>query len=367
MIRGSRSSNTNTTTAAMIMLLFYSFVSISLTSAQLESYSQRIVQRTTVAMGQTGSSVNGILVGDFTAGGGGTNDVITGGSSGVTLVPNTIMPATYDGAAVPVVGASGGIIVESLCSGDLNGDGLPDFVYALNGDSTASIKVGLQQSGSSGSFSMSTALPATGVQNFVGRAVGRSVKVEDMDGDGFKDIVATINGADGEAGKGALVYLRNTGNGLTFETTYIDESIGGVGLVQIMDLDGDARLDIVVLGVDSKKLAVYFNEPGGTGAVGNFTKVILDEAVESNLCMATGDFNNAGQGDILAIGQNSMHFYLNYYQRNFQKWDMFSVMATSETMGTSTDYHHYACDLYDMDGNGLTDIVYTQGLQNVSE
>ncbi|NJK53463.1 MAG: hypothetical protein HC936_12815 [Leptolyngbyaceae cyanobacterium SU_3_3] len=290
--------------------------------------------------------------------------VITGGSAGVVMFPNTAMPATYD--AAPQTVSSGTSVVESLCSGDLNNDGLEDFVYALNGDAAASLKVGLQlASGSESRFATSVALPATGVRN-LSRAVGRNVKMADMDGDGFLDIIAAINGADatGEAGKGALVYLRNTGNGITYETTYIDESLAGVGLVQVMDLDGDQRLDIAVLGVNSKKLAVYFNE-GGSGAVGNFTKVVIDEAAESNLCMATGDFNNAGQGDILAIGKTSIHFYLNYYQRNFQKWDMFSVLATNAT-GTSTDYHHYACDLYDMDGNGLTDIVYTQGLQNAS-
>jgi FG-GAP-like repeat len=328
----------------MIIAAVVLVITISCTNAQTQQYLQRIVKRSTVATNMTGS-VNDIIAGNF----GQTNDVMTGGSSGVTLVPNT--GGTTFGAPRSVTGGT----IQALCMGDLNGDGLDDIVYAMD-DASAALRVGLHTG--AGSFTMNTVIPASGSVPGMSRAIGRSVKVDDMDGDGKMDIVTTVN--DGGS-NGALIYLRNTGDGRAFETTYLATDVGGIGLVQVMDLDGDNRLDIVVMGVDSKKLTVYFNEGG---APANFTKVILDEMAESNLCIATGDFNNIGQGDILAIGKTSMHFYLNYYQRNFQKWNMFTFPA-NET-GTSSDYHHYACDLYDMDGNGLIDIVYTLGLQNVS-
>jgi hypothetical protein len=334
-------------------ILLAGLLLVTTTSAQQQTnYLQRIVKRTTVAVNMTGSA-NDIIVGHF---GNGPNDIITGGSTGVTLLPN------IGTSPVPQERIVSTGTVESLCVGKLNGDALSDFVYAMDGGASA-ISVGLQNG--VGSFALHNVLPSSNLvlsSMTLARAIGRSVKAEDMDGDGLEDIVATINGADGDARKGALLYMRNTGDGINYDTSYLDESIGGVGLVQIMDLDGDSRLDIVVMGVDSKKLTVYFNE--AVGSPTNFTRVVLDEAATSNLCIATGDFNNAGQGDILAIGKTSIHFYLNYYQRNFQKWDMFNYGA-NET-GSSSDYHHFSCALNDMDGNGLTDIVYTQGLQNVS-
>jgi FG-GAP-like repeat len=346
----------------MTVYLYLSSLVIIISSTTNAQQLQRIVNQTTVATSVT-SAVNQFLVSDY----GRNKDILAGGSAGVVLYPN--LGFGNFGTAQVITGGN----VECMCDGDFNGDGLADFVYAVD-DSSATLRVALQNAVTPGTFDMSTIMTATSLVlptsgATLMRPIGRNVKVADMDGDGYYDIIATVNGAgDSDALKGALVYLRNTGDGINYETTILAEDLGGIALLKLADLDGDDRVDIVVVGVDSRQVAVYYNEkttPGGSGAVvggggGNFTKLVLDQSAESNLCIAIGDFNNYGNPDILAIGSTTIHFYLNNFGRNFQKWDMFDYIH-EENM--STDYHHFSCALYDIDGNGLTDIVYTQGLQ----
>jgi FG-GAP-like repeat len=392
MIRSSITTISGGLRITRLVLCFsiYSYVFISRANAQSSNSSsttpttppplqQRIVNQTTV-----GTSIVGTLHSFLVSNYGRENDILAGGTAGFTLFPNNGVDdgsgGTMDisfGPAQPVVITSGGGagIIECMCDGDFNMDGLDDFVYALD-DENSALRIALQNA-ATGTFDTynlilsqnSVTLPISGIT--LARAIGRSVKVADMDGDGDYDIIATLSGSSSaddsdQANLGALLYLRNSGDGINYEITIVDESLGGIALLRLGDLDDDDRVDITVMGVDSKQLAVYYNEapslldvtniPGG----GNFTKQILDTAAESNLCIALGDFNEYGNPDIVAIGTSTIHFYLNNFGRNWGKWDMFDY--TNAAAG-STDYHHFSCALYDMDGNGLMDIVYTQALQ----
>jgi FG-GAP-like repeat len=366
--------------ASLLTLLIYinscfvEAIQISLTNDALvqqqqeqeqQSQSQRIVNQTIVATGITGR-VHQFLVSNY----GRPRDILAGGTNGVYLYPN------FGSFGTPerIVGG----IIEGMCDGDFNGDGMADFVYAMD-DSSAALRVALQTNysevtGQNG-FDITTLLsgtglvsPTTGATILSSRTIGRNVKVADMDGDGKYDIIVTVNGADGDALKGALIYLRNTGDGINYETQILADDLGGIALLKLGDLDGDGRVDIVVVGVDSRQMTIYYNEQPSniTGAIvgagGNFTKLVLDTSAESNLCIAIGDFNSYANADILAIGPTTIHFYLNNFGRNYQKWDMFDYIHEPNT---SEDYHDFSCALYDMDGNGLIDIVYTQGLQGM--
>jgi FG-GAP-like repeat len=389
MIRSSITTTTSGSSSSLITrglryFIYSSLFVISLTNAQTQEPAvaaaeppplTRIVNQTTVATNILGS-IDNFLVSNY----GRRNDILAGGSAGFTLFPNNGVDDTAGGTAnisfgpaQPVVITSGGGAgrIECMCDGDFNGDGLDDFVYALD-DDMAALRIALQNS-ATGTFDTynlilasngAVTLPMSGIA--LGRAIGRSVKVADMDGDGDYDIIATLSGADDQANIGALLYLRNSGNGINYEISYLDESLGGIAIVRLGDLDEDDRVDITVMGVDSRQLAVYYNEAPLTNiaipaaAGGNFTKQVLDTAAESNMCIAIGDFNDYSNPDIVAIGTSTIHFYLNNFGRNYQKWNMFDYTPAPDA---STNYHHFSCALYDMDGNGLMDIVYTQGLQ----
>ncbi len=220
-----------------------------------------------------------------------------------------------------------------LAVGDLNGDGRDDFVTANTGDDT--ITIGIKRSGSgfrlttlyagdgnstvtladmnndgdldilhdgagrlrlrlndgNGSFFSSTTLVTLPSSN----VSFPSITAADVDGDGYRDIVANY-------GYEGLVLVRRTGWGQYRSPEFEDLDTGALFYVQLHDMDGDDNLDIVtnvVTTLGHNQVNIYLGNGDGTFSSGNII------STEGLLEFEVADFNKDGVLDILHTGHGT--------------------------------------------------------------
>jgi hypothetical protein len=177
-------------------------------------------------------------------------------------------------AAVPLVTPNA---ASGLAVGDVNGDGKTDIVAATsdgNGNNGALV-IFYQDPATAGSFH-----PAVTV---AGGAQPITVRIADMNGDGFADLVAANlgPGTDGAGAAGVSVVLQDAMHPGTFlaPVTYAAQS-GTIHLV-IADVDGDTVPDVVAANLG----------PSPTGSI----SVLLQDAANRGTLKAAASYAGFGQ------------------------------------------------------------------------
>ncbi|CAM2011424.1 FG-GAP repeat domain-containing protein [Acanthopleuribacter pedis] len=215
---------------------------------------------------------------------------------------------------------------RELVVGDLNGDGRDDFVTANTGDDT--ITVGVKRSGSgfrlttlyvgagnstvaladmnndgdldilhdgagrlrlrlnngSGSFGS----PTTLVTSPSGNTAFPSIATADVDGDGYRDIVANH-------GYNQMVLVRRTGSGGYRNPVFADLDTGALFKVQLHDMDDDGFVDIIT-NEGNTTMNIYLGNGNGSFSSGNVINTLNATDFE------VADFNNDGFLDIIYTG-----------------------------------------------------------------
>ena len=82
---------------------------------------------------------------------------------------------------------------------------------------------------------------------------GHSVQCVDIDGDGKMEIISGYNGE----GKTLNLYRATDDSYETWEREAVDPGGLGMGQMEILDLNGDGRLDIVATGMSSNNVRWY--------------------------------------------------------------------------------------------------------------
>jgi predicted transcriptional regulator len=127
---------------------------------------------------------------------------------------------------------------RAVAAGDLNGDEIPDLVFANSRTGTgwgaqSSVFLGKEGGGFSNTL---IKLPTQGAQD---------VKVEDLDGDGDRDIVfANLRDGDGDHSVGSPVFLNDGHGGFPASPTATLATTGAMA-VEVTDLDGRGWKDLV--------------------------------------------------------------------------------------------------------------------------
>ena len=129
--------------------------------------------------------------------------------------------------------------------------------------------------------------------------VGRGVGAGDMNGDGYKDLLATNYDEDDMFWRGYSATGQFQGAGGTFDTDFDYAS-----MIMAADVNGDGLMD-AVCGA-SFDIRVYIN-----GGAGLFTKQPLHRYLGDARGICNGDFDNDGDQDIMAIGGFYMDWYVN--------------------------------------------------------
>ncbi|RCJ14734.1 hypothetical protein A6S26_08650 [Nostoc sp. ATCC 43529] len=176
----------------------------------------------------------------------------------------------------------------------------------------------------------------TNATNFLAGTSPNSVVVEDINGDGKKDLV--VANSDSEN----VSVLLNDGNG-GFGTATNYPAGTSSNFVAVADFDGDSKLDFVVTNYDSGTVSLLVNDGNG-----GFNAPITFTVGSQPNSIAVGDFNGDSKLDLVVAnsGGTDVSLLVNDANGGFNA-------ATSFTVGTKP----YSVAVGDINGDGKLDIV----------
>lgn len=217
-----------------------------------------------------GASPSSVAVADLN--GDGKLDVVVANASS-----NNVSMLTNNGAGLLAPGptfAVGGRPVSVIAT-DLNGDGKVDLATANQISNNASVMYNI-----GGSFAAALSFGVS--------SSPQSLRAADLNGDGHTDLVVGCAGAINS------VLLNNGAAIASPATNYVAGQSNGNVSIDVGDVDGDGKLDVVTSASDMKSFTVAYGRGDGTLAVDGLTP-----NVNTANAIATADFNGDGKMDIL--------------------------------------------------------------------
>ena len=248
----------------------------------------------------TGGQPNQVVSGDLN--GDGVPDLVFAdlSTSGNAVV--LLQDATHPGQFAAPLNLATGAMTPSVAVGDLNGDGKADVV-AVDFDSNGNngqVTIFFQNPASPGTFQQAV--------NFPAGAQPQAVRIADVNGDGLPDLIVANRGpgSDGTGTPGVSVLLQDATHPGTFLAPVTYSTPWGAIDVAVADVNGDGKPDLVVASLG----------PAPTGAVsvllqsattpGTFGPATSYAGFGQPLSVAIADLNGDGHPDIaIADGYNA--------------------------------------------------------------
>jgi hypothetical protein len=196
-------------------------------------------------------------------------------------------------AAVYTVNSSTGI-AEDIAAADINNDGILDLIVTENNPGVVAVLLG----NADGTFQ--TASTPAFTYNFLG-----NVAFGDLNGDGKLDLAVTV--ADKSTGTG-LAVAEGNGDGtfkpaVLYSTTLQNVNLGLdplPGAIQMLDLNGDGKLDLVYSNTGYGTIGVLYNTGTNPFATGMFYDPVEYSAGSYVSALALVDVDGDGAVDVVA-------------------------------------------------------------------
>jgi hypothetical protein len=230
---------------------------------------------------------------------------------------------------------------------DLDHDGKQDVIVANQGENTLSIFKNISTSGNiSFNSPVKIATPATPI----------GIGIGDFDKNGWLDIVTANHG------NGTLSIFTNKGIFNAISTNNFSPRFGLItGLnpisMDIADLDGDSKSDIVVANYGSNSISIFKNNyVSGTLAASSFSTKLDFNAGNKPGYVKLGDMDGDSKLDVvvLAEGNNSVGIL-----RNTSTSGVLSSTSFASRVNFNTGITPYYISVGDLTGNGKLDILVT--------
>ncbi|KAA9338731.1 T9SS type A sorting domain-containing protein [Hymenobacter busanensis] len=265
--------------------------------------------------------------------GDGRPDIVTAGISAASLSVLLGQAGGTFAASTTYATANNGAPFGTAL-GDLNGDGRLDAVV-VNTSNTVGVSVLLGQAG--GTFGAATTFP-TNVN-----ASAYNVELGDLNADGRLDAVITV-------GNGSLGVFLGQGNGTFGAPTFFSTGAGiSAYNVALGDVNADGRLDAVVSnfgGADGTTVSVLLG--AGNGTLGTATQYPVGSAPAG---LQLGDLNGDSRPDLVVVNYNSSNVGVLLGQSG----GTFGTMTTYTTGAVNPR----EVALADFNGDGRLDVVTT--------
>lgn len=178
---------------------------------------------------------------------------------------------------------------KTIAIADFDLDGRTDIAVAARDSNVVTV---LRNQSALGSPS----LVSTGVRHTLSRPI--RIRVEDLDGDGRKDLVLAS-----EAGGGLYAMINTTSTGaIAFGPPFRFAQIDSLTDVQVADLDGDNKPDVLAISGPDSTLHVLQNNsvPGNV----NFLPIAALAAPTMPVALSIGDLNADGKLDAVVASQS---------------------------------------------------------------
>ena len=255
---------------------------------------------------------------------------------------------------------------------DMNGDGISEIVTSEAGyGSSAYLAIFTTSFDDEGMISIDQHIEfnfGTGVYSSP-----HDIALGDLNGDGLIDIVASEKGDitdDFEAH--TCIFINSSENqSFSFEPPIIIDGDGYEGFVQLQDINGDGKLDIVTSKQSSNQLGVYLNVSNNNNV--SFANKIIIGNIAATARSAFADLNGDGMIDMVTTSYDSnnnsrdVFVYLNNSTDGNIEFNLeATILSGGEPADWPTDYNWsvYSPTLVDIDGDGKLDIVVTNGTCN---
>ena len=302
--------------------------------------------QTGVQYSTTGTNPSGIAVVDLTNSG--AKDMVVsnfGSGTATVFMHNPATPGTFLAGVTLTTGGQPNQVV----SADINGDGLPDLVFA---DVSGNAIVMLQNASTPGQFEAPLNLATNGQT--------ASVAIGDVNGDGKPDIVATVFDSNGNNGA-VLVFLQSTTTPGTFATPVSYAAGAQPEAVRIADVNGDGLPDLVVAdygpgadGTGTSGVSVLIQN---SATAGTFLAPVTYPTYWGAVDVAVGDLNADGKPDLVvaSVGPGPTGAVSILFQST----------TTAGTFGQAVSYPGFGQPLSvaiaDLNGDGRPDIAVADG------
>jgi hypothetical protein len=290
-------------------------------------------------VGSTVSTARGVAVGDLS--GNGINDIAVGGVGGVN-----IFMGDGKGNFKLTSSVSGIADIYQLFLVDLTGNGKLDLVGIYSDDGAGS-QIYVAMGNGNGTFQH----PITWFEQYT----IASMAVGDLNGEGLPDFVAST--------PGRIAVFLNDGSGRLFNSptfySFGNPATDVVGGVVVGDFNGNGHPDIAVGDITGNSVDVFPNN--GDGRFENPT--IYNNPVQGGTVdLVTGDFNNDGKLDLIAVygGSTDIGLYIGNGNGTFQTPEL--INTTIEATPVATTAYLAA----DFDKDGSLDLAFTGGFDGQS-
>ena len=252
---------------------------------------------------------------------------------------------------------------------DLNGDGISEIVTSEAGyGSSAYLAIFTTSFDDEGMISIDQHIEfnfGTGVYS-----EPHDIAIGDVNGDGLLDVVVSEKGnVNDDFESHTCIFINASQNqSFAFESPIIIDGEGYEAFVQLQDINGDGKLDILTTRETWNQVGVYLNTSNGNSV--SFENKIIISNVLAYGRPDFADLNGDGKIDMVTTSYDSnnnsrdVFVYLNNSTDGNIEFNLeATILSGGEPADWPTDYNWsvYSPTLVDVDGDGRLDIIVANG------